>query len=62
MFANPERIAIGGGISKQWEKLYPRMMETIKERTLQPLVEVCDVVKAELKDDIGILGAAAIIM
>ncbi len=61
-FANPERIAIGGGVSKQWDMFYDKMMETIKERTLKPMIDVCQIVKSELKDDIGILGAAAIIL
>lgn len=61
-FANPERIAIGGGISKQWDMFYNRMMDTISERTLKPMLDVCQIVKSELKDDIGILGAGAIIL
>lgn len=61
-FANPERIALGGGVSKQWDMFYNRMMETINERALKPMIDVCQIVKSELKDDIGILGAAAIIL
>lgn len=61
-FANPERIAIGGGVSKQWDMFYDKMMDTVRERTLKPMIEVCQIVKSELKDDIGILGAAAIIL
>lgn len=61
-FANPERIAIGGGVSKQWDMFYEGMMATIRERTLKPMVDVCQIVKSELKDNIGILGAAAIIL
>lgn len=62
MFYNPERIAVGGGMSKQWDILEDRVMEVVKERTLQPLWEVCPVVKAELGDDIGVLGAAALMI
>lgn len=61
-FANPERIAIGGGVSKQWDMFYSKMMDTVKERTLKPMMDVCQIVRSELKDDIGILGAAAIIL
>lgn len=61
-FANPERIALGGGVSKQWDMFYSRMMETINERSLKSMIDVCQIVKSELKDDIGILGAAAIIL
>lgn len=62
MFYNPEKIAVGGGMSKQWDVLKDRVMEVVKERTLKPLWEVCSVVKAELGEDIGILGAAALML
>lgn len=61
-FANPERIAIGGGVSKQWDMFYGRMMETVEKRALKPMIEVCEIVKSELRDNIGVLGAAAIIL
>ncbi|MDF2673540.1 MAG: hypothetical protein K0R09_1805 [Clostridiales bacterium] len=61
-FANPERITLGGGVSNQLDMFYNRMMETINERSLKSMVDVCQIVKSELKDDIGILGAAAIII
>lgn len=61
-FANPQKIALGGGVSKQWDMFYNKMMETINERTLKPMIDVCQIVKSELGDDIGILGAAAIIL
>lgn len=57
---NPELIAIGGGVSKQLDMFYDKMMETAKKRALRPTFEICKVVPAELGDNIGVLGAAAI--
>jgi glucokinase len=57
---NPEKIAIGGGVSKQWDMFYDNMIKTAKERVLRPNFEVCSVVPAKLGDNIGVLGAAAI--
>lgn len=62
MYFNPEKIAIGGGVSNQFDMLYDKMMETVIKRTLKPIREICPVVKAELGDKIGIIGAAALII
>ncbi len=59
---NPERIAIGGGISNQWDVLYPKIMETVKNRALKHNLKACDIVKAELGSNSGIIGAAALIL
>lgn len=59
---NPERIAIGGGVSNQWNILYPKIMETVKARALRHNANVCDIVRAELREDAGIIGAAALIL
>lgn len=61
-FYNPKRIAIGGGVSSQWEMLYDGMMKTIYERALKPNAEICEVVKAELGENVGLLGAAALVL
>ncbi|MGB9808584.1 MAG: ROK family protein, partial [Caldanaerobacter sp.] len=56
------KIAIGGGVSAQWDMLYDKMMETVAQKALKPNAEVCEVVKAELGDNIGVLGAAALLL
>lgn len=60
-FINPERIAIGGGVSNQWDMFYDKMVETAKLRAFGPSFEVCSIVRAELGGDIGLLGAAALV-
>lgn len=57
---NPERIAIGGGVSNEFDVFYDKMMETIEKRALKPSLKVCDIVKAKV-DDVGIVGAASLI-
>lgn len=59
---NPERIAIGGGVSNQWNILYPKIMETVKAKGLKHNARVCDIVRAELGEDAGIIGAAALVL
>ncbi|KUK35099.1 MAG: Glucokinase, ROK family, partial [Caldanaerobacter subterraneus] len=61
-FYNPKKIAIGGGVSTQWDMLYDKMMETIKKKALKPNAEVCEVVRAELGENVGVLGAAALLL
>lgn len=61
-FYNPKRIAIGGGVSNQWDMLYDKMMKTIYERALKPNAEICEVVRAELGENVGLLGAAALVV
>lgn len=61
-FYNPARIAIGGGVSSQWDMLHDTMMKTINERALKPNKEACEIVRAELGGDVGLLGAAALVL
>ncbi|SNX53846.1 ROK family glucokinase [Thermoanaerobacterium sp. RBIITD] len=61
-FYNPKRIIIGGGLSSQWDVLYDKMMKTVEERALKPNREICDVVKAELGGNVGLMGAAALVL
>lgn len=62
MYYNPERIAIGGGMSNQWDVLNDMVLKTVRERTLEPILNACTISKAELGDNIGILGAAALLL
>ncbi|MDK2806605.1 MAG: glucokinase [Thermoanaerobacterium sp.] len=61
-FYNPKRIIIGGGLSSQWDVLYDKMMKTVKDRALKPNREICDVVKAKLGGNVGLIGAAALVL
>jgi glucokinase len=59
---NPERIAIGGGVSTQWDILSDKVIKVIGERALKPNLEVCRIVKAELGSNVGLLGAAGLVI
>lgn len=55
---NPEIIAIGGGASAGWELFMPSMQETIRQRAYGGSPIRAKIVRGELGDDAGILGAA----
>lgn len=58
---NPEVIAIGGGVSNGWDMFSEKMLETARERSIASSFEACKILKAELGENIGLLGAAALI-
>ena len=57
---NPKRIAIGGGLTHEWDMFYDRMMQVMRERALGASIEGLEVVKAALGKDVGVIGAAAV--
>ncbi|AEF16133.1 glucokinase, ROK family [Thermoanaerobacterium xylanolyticum LX-11] len=61
-FYNPEIIIIGGGLSSQWDVLYDKMMKTVDERALKPNRQICKVVKAKLGGNVGLIGAASLVL
>lgn len=61
-FYNPEKISIGGGVSSQWHILEKRVNEVVKERALRPNAKICKIVKAELGKNVGLLGAAGLVL
>jgi glucokinase len=54
---DPDIIVIGGNISNAWKFFHKEMMNTIKKRSL---VKDARVVKSQLGEDAGILGAASL--
>jgi len=55
---NPEIVVIGGGASAGWELFMPQMQETIRQRAYGGSSIQAEIVRGELGDDAGILGAA----
>lgn len=55
---NPEVIVIGGGASAGWNLFLPHLQATIKSRAYSEPAARAKIVRAELGDDAGILGAA----
>lgn len=57
---NPEIIVIGGGASAGWQLFVPHLQETILQKAFGSFSERAKLVRGELGDDAGILGAAKI--
>ena len=58
---NPKMIIVGGGVSKAGDLLFGPLREAIRSRAYpRPALEA-SVVPAQLGDDVGIIGAAALI-
>jgi glucokinase len=55
---NPEIIVIGGGASAGWDLFMPQMQETIRQRAYGGQSEAAKIMRGNLGDDAGILGAA----
>jgi glucokinase len=61
-FYNPEKLAIGGGVSSQWDTLRDRVIRVVEERALKPNARICEIVKAQLGKDVGLLGACGLVL
>ena len=57
---NPDRIVVGGGVAKAGELLFEPIKRTIRARTSAIFHEHLEVVPAELGNDGGIIGSAAL--
>jgi glucokinase len=55
---NPEKIVIGGKVSRAWDYFIGSVMEVVQERSMKGPREKLQIVKAECGDDAGMLGAA----
>ena len=58
---DPDIIVIGGGVSKIGEPLFRKIRETAPRRTINPFAAETPIVPAQLENDVGIFGAAAVI-
>ncbi|WP_313640406.1 ROK family protein [Paenibacillus sp.] len=57
---NPDRIVIGGGVSKAGELLFPALREKTEELVMKPYIGTYTIESAGLRDDVGLIGAAAL--
>jgi glucokinase len=55
---SPERIAIGGGVSLMGESYFERLRRAWRQFVFPPLADACDLVPAELGEDVVVYGAA----
>lgn len=56
---SPQRIVVGGGVSNALDLMLPVIEKTMKPITM-PAFRVADVVRAELGDNAGLIGAAGL--
>lgn len=56
-----ERFVIGGGVSNAGDLLLEPARHTAREHVMKPYRDTFDVVLAELGDDVGLMGAAALV-
>ncbi|WP_102335805.1 ROK family glucokinase [Salimicrobium jeotgali] len=58
---NPEKIVIGGGVSKAGEQLIEPLKTAFRKYALPRVREVCDISIAELGNDAGVIGGAFLV-
>lgn len=59
---NPEVVAIGGGAAAGWDLFFPHLEKEIFARAYKEPAKRANIIRAELKDDAGILGAARTVL
>ncbi len=55
---NPEIIVIGGGAAAGWDSFMPSLVEQLNIRAYRQPAKRAEIVRAQLDDDAGMLGAA----
>jgi len=58
---NPELIVLGGGMADAGELILSPIREVVVERTLHPNKDIAGIVLAQLGNQAGVLGAAALV-
>jgi len=59
---NPEMIVIGGGVANAGRFIFDAVRETVKKRAMKLQAKTAKIVKAELGENAGVIGAAALAM
>jgi len=59
---NPELLVLGGSVTKAGDYLLQPMWETVRERAQRPYLEDFNIVPPQLGDDVGLVGAVALIL
>ncbi len=58
---NPEAVIIGGGVSRSFVFLEPAIVRTLRRRAMRTQAEMVRIIKAQLDDDAGIIGARVLL-
>ena len=59
---NPDKVVIGGGIAQAGELLFGPIRQTVEVNALYKPLQACEIVAAQLADDAGVLGGAALVL
>lgn len=59
---NPDKVIIGGGISQAGELLFDPIRRTVATNAISVPYQACQILPAELGDNAGILGGAALVV
>lgn len=59
---NPQKIVLGGGVSKSEKLILPEILQTIEARALTPQAKKIDVAITKLGDDATLLGAVSLFL
>jgi glucokinase len=57
----PEIVVLGGGVSRAGEQLLAPVREWVREHAMEPAGRSVEIVAAALGDQVGVVGAAAIV-
>lgn len=59
---NPDKVVIGGGIAQAGDLLFAPIRRSVEVNALYAPLQVCQILAAELGDDAGVLGGAAMVL
>ncbi len=59
---NPDKVVIGGGIAQAGDLLFGPIRRSVEVNALYAPLQVCQILAAELGDDAGVLGGAAMVL
>lgn len=59
---NPEKVILGGGVTKVGNILFEKVKRIVNSRCFKPIAENVEILPAKLGDDVGIIGAAAVVL
>ncbi len=59
---NPQKIVLGGGVTKAKEFIFPVVLKTIEECALTPQAKQTEVTITKLGDDVTLIGAVSLLL
>ncbi|MCE5323050.1 ROK family protein [bacterium] len=59
---NPDKVVIGGGVAQAGDLLFDPIRTSVEVNALYQQLQACEVVPAQLGDNAGVLGGAALIL